>query len=292
MAAMNVRGDNARRWRVFLVTTLSLSAPAQVGARDVLWQGDDQAVVLAPREEQSATPNDHPVTLAAAEIERMLASLRFRYKDQDGSSAVFNEEQVRILGEAFATGLARATPAQDITFSVIGAHQPSPGAGVRRNRLTAGRVFFREQQLNVILGDVQSPYRKKNIYGRVEQDFHPRQYGSRAAPEDYESVLLLDGDAGIGARATRADWVEFHASGSVDEASGDLPVEPASVDPAVTGAVATGTAGSGHDTGQSSPETIAPPIEERLQTLKRLRDKGLISEEAYRQKVDEILAEL
>jgi hypothetical protein len=44
---------------------------------------------------------------------------------------------------------------------------------------------------------------------------------------------------------------------------------------------------------EASPATEPrPDIEQRLETLKRLREKDLISEEAYREKVDEVLDDL
>lgn len=268
--------------------SLSL-APAQAGARDIIWEGDDQAVLLAPRDDEGAVPNDHPVALAPAEIERMLASVRFRYADQDpGTSfAVFNAEQVEILGEALATGLASASPSQDVTFSVIGAHRPSPEATIRRNRVTAGRVFFRGQELNLIFGEIQSPYRKKNVYGRVEQDFSPRQFGSRTATEEKDSVLVLDqvAEAESG-QATRTDWVTFRPGVAAgDEETGEMasgsaePANPAAAAPAAPAAGA-------------PPSSLTPDIEARLATLRDLRDKNLISEEAYRKKVDDILKDL
>jgi hypothetical protein len=236
----------------------------------------------------------------------MLAGLRFRYRDQEPATpavAVFNEDQVGILGEALATGLARAGPSQDVTFSVVGAHRLSPGAFARRNRLTAGRVFFREGKLNLIFGEIQSPYRKKNVYGRVDEDFYPRKYGQRATAEEHDSVLVVNAAAGLWGTPgnAREDWVVF-----------DL--ELASIDPAASWPATAGTAPeeSGPGPGASRPAPAAnidsagrreeaaplpeaadtPDIERRLETLKLLREKGLISEEAYRQKVDEILEDL
>lgn len=281
---------------------------AQARADALIWEGNDQSVLLAPQDDESAPPNDHPVSLEPRAVEKMLSDLRFRYADQEPDAppvAVFNSEQVEILGQALVTGLERATPSQDITFSVIGAHRLSPGAFARRNRLTAGRVFFRDGELNLILGEIQSPYRKKNIYGRIEQDFHPRQYGNRAEPREQESLLVgstlasLHGNPGEDARR---DWVVFDP----DMASRDPASESRSADaagsadsaPAASPAAAPAGAGSATASGTRDAASRRPEdagragIEQRLETLKRLRDKELISEEAYRQKVDEILEDL
>jgi hypothetical protein len=243
--------------------------PAFARSNVVIWEGDDQAVFLVPQDDSAAPANDHPVSIPPQAVEKMLASLRLRYSDESPAVAVFNEDQVGILGEALAAGLASAEPSQDITFSIIGAHRLSPGAFARRNRLTAGRVFFREGKLNVIFGEIQSPYRKKNIYGRVEQDFYPRKYGRRAASEEHESILIAGTFAHPGGDgAARQDWVVFDP-----ERAGDADAAPPS-------------------SAANQPAPEASGIEQRLETLKRLRDKELISEDAYRQRVDEILGEL
>lgn len=258
---------------------------AQAGADAVIWEANDQSVVLVPQDSDEAPPNDHPATVAARDVETMLASLRFRFTDDEGETApipVFNSEQVDILGAALATGLGRAAPTQDVRFSIIGAYRLSPDALVRRNRLTTGRVFFREGHLNIIFGEIQSPYRKKNIYGQLEQDFYPREYGSRTTPAGPEAVLVASSASRLreDAGETRSDWVIYDPHG-VASAPGPSPAPGSQADAAAPspppGDVA---AEAGSD------------LEQRLRTLKRLRDEDLISEETYQQKVNEILEEL
>lgn len=277
-----------------------LAAHAQSNA--IIWEGEDQSVVLAPQDDETAPPNDHPATVAASDIERLLASLRLRYTDQESGTPpvpVFNTEQVEILGEAFAAGLKEATPSQDIMFSIIGAHRLSPDAFARRNRVTAGRVFFREGKLNVIFGELQSPYRKKNIYGRLDQDFYPREYGSRTVPAEHESILVASTASSLreDSAGPRYDWVVFDP-----DMAGALPspgsspmeaTEPEETVPApVPGESRPAPAPADPVAADTSEAAGRDDIEQRLETLKRLREKGLVSEEAYREKVDEILEEL
>lgn len=303
------------RWRAGIVfcalgaVLYVLCTPANARS-GVIWQGNDQAVTLVPQDEETAPPNDHPVTLTAQQIEQMLSRLRLRYSDQESDTppvAVFNSEQLEILGEALATGLARAEPSQDVTFSITGAHRLSPGAFARRNRLTAGRVFFREGQLHLIFGEIQSPYRKKNIYGRIDEDFYPRQYGSRSEPEELESVVAASTGASTGGdpEGIRNDWVVFDPGVAAAEpparsrpAGAPAPeASPGDESPAPTGRSAPGQsrpapARAGSVSGDAAQAPDATDIEERLATLKRLRERELISEEAYREKVDEILEDL
>jgi hypothetical protein len=274
-----------------------LHQAAQARSDSIVWEGDDQSVVLAPQDEDTAPPNDHPVTMAPEDIERMLSSLRFRHSDHEPDTppvAVFTEEQVEILGQALATGLTRAAPSEDVIFSIIGAHQMSPGAFARRNRLTAGRAFFRDGKLNVIFGEIQSPYRKKNIYGRLDEDFYPREYGSRASPDAQEAVLVASTDMSLRTepQGQREDWVVFDSpvAGAAPPPQADtMAQDPQAVPPPAEAR----SPGEPPDAAAGDkPVAVSADIEQRLETLKRLREKGLISEDVYREKVDEILKDL
>jgi hypothetical protein len=313
------RGETRAPWRriaivqVVLAMVPGLLLPsASAGSNAVIWVDDDQAVMLAPQDEETAPLNDHPVNLAPQAVEEMLASLRLRYPDQETETpplAVFNKDQANILGKALATGLARAEASQDVTFSIVGAHRLSPGAFARRNRLTAGRAFFREGRLNLIFGELQSPYRKKNIYGRIDEDFHPRKYGRRAAAEEHEAALIATTSASLQSapEGPRDDWVLFQpglagADRAPQPEATAAPGESATLPPASgraaeppPAATVNDVPASREDAAEADPRPAAvdtTDIEQRLETLKRLREKELISEEAYRQKVDEILGDL
>lgn len=300
--------SRAPPWRAVVVASVLVVAlyvdPAHARAGDIIWQGQDQAVVLAAQDDAGAPPNEHPVSLPPEEIGKMLSGLRFTHADQDADAtpvAVFNKEQVQILGSAFATGLSRATPTQDVTFSIVGAHRLAPGAFALRNRLTSGRAFFRDGKLNVIFGDIQGPYRKKNIYGRLEEDFHPRKFGSRTASEMRGSSLVAGTDAHLitGSSGPRDDWIVFGAS--VADAAAPSTARPAPATPrgsdndqrrlAVANADAEAVSSRAAKPAHPAPQET-PDLERRLETLKQLRGKGLISEEIYRERVNEVLDEL
>lgn len=287
---------------------------AQAEPDSILWEGDDQAILLVSQDDEAALPNDHPLAMAPDDIESMLSGLRLRYADQEPEAtpvAVFTREQIEILGEAVASGLARARPSQDITFSVIGSHRLSLGAFARRNRLTAGRLFHRDGRLNVIFGEIQSPYRKKNVYGQVDEDFYPREYGSRVSAEEHDAILVTSASASLhrGQDGVRGDWVVIDPDlASAEPTPSPSPVEvtapvasepepsPAESPPAAAPA---SPAPALRDTSEQPEESARQPksddtndIEQRLETLRRLREKGLISEEAYRKKMDDILEDL
>jgi hypothetical protein len=259
-----------------LVATITCAADAP---RDVivLWSANDQWVKIEPQDDAAASPNDHPVQLANEAVSNALAALRIRIVDEDTAAeaqrSVFTAEELRNLAPRIASGLAKAAPRQDVTFSTIGSHPRSAGGLVKDPGVNAGRVFYDDGKINVIFGELQSGYRKRSVYGQRTEDFTPRQQGSRtkAAENDWALAarpgVALHSNAG----AMREDWVEIDAA-AVASAAAAVTQPPAAATPPA--------AKSGAD------------IEQRLKTLKELRDKNLISEEAYRAKMQELLSEL
>lgn len=284
-----------RLWRadgVFLtaVVGLLLSISAAQAASDlIVWERGDQSVRLGKQDDVSAPPNDHPAVATADEIGAMLGTLRLRYANEDADVApisVFTPDEIDNLGKAVTTALRRASPSQDVIFYVIGAHQMSRGAFAQRNRVSAGRVFYRDDNLNIIFGQVQTPHRKKNIYGQTDQDFYPRNYGNRSEAAKHDVVFIPDSATHLyrDNSGTRDDWIVIEPGGAVVE----VPIRP--LLPAASSSVDKAKEQAG-GTGAQSTEMTAD-VEERLERLKRLLKRGLISEDAYQTKMKEILQDL
>jgi hypothetical protein len=258
-----------------LVAAISCAAdtPREVS---VLWSANDQWVKIEPQDDAAAPPNDHPAQLASEAISNALAALRIRIVDEDTAAeaqrSVFTAEELRNLAPRIASGLAKAGPRQDVTFSTIGSHPRAAGGLVKDPGVNAGRVFYDDSKINVIFGELQSGYRKRSVYGQRTEDFTPRRQGSRTKAAEHEWGLAARPGVELHSNAggVRNDWVEIDgaavASGAaaVSQAPGEVPA----------------TTKSGVD------------LEQRLKTLKELRDKNLISEEAYRAKMQELLSEL
>ena len=254
--------------------TCAASAPRDVV---VLWSANDQWVKIEPQDDAAASPNDHPAQLSSEAVSNSLAALRIRVVDEgtgtEAQRAVFTAEKLRNLAPRIAEGLAKAGARQDVTFSTIGSHPRAAGALVKDPGVNAGRVFYDDGKINVIFGELQSGYRKRLVYGQRTEDFTPRQEGSRtkAAENDWTLAARPGVELHSNAGGVRNDWVEIDAAAV---ASGSAAVSQAP-------AAATPTAA------KSSAD-----IEQRLKTLKELREKNLISEEAYRAKMQELLSEL
>jgi len=257
-----------------LVAAITCAADAP---RDVivLWSANDQWVKVEPQDDAAAPPNDHPVQLASEAISNALAALRIRIVDEDTAAAaqrsVFTAEELRNLAPRIASGLAKAGPRQDVTFSTIGSHPRSAGGLVKDPGVNAGRVFYDDGKINVIFGELQSGYRKRNVYGQRTEDFTPRQEGSRTKAAENEWALAA------------RPGVELHSN------AGGVRNDWAEIAPAAAPAPAATATGSGE---APAATKSGVDLEQRLKTLKELRDKNLISEEAYRAKMQELLSEL
>ena len=283
----------------------------------VLWSGDDQWVKIEPQDDPAAAPNDHPVQLGVEAITNALGALQVRLADPDTGTQsdrpVFTPGELGNLAPHVASGLARAGPRQDVTFSTIDSRPLAAGGLIRKPGVNAGRVFYNDGRLNVIFGELQSDYRKKNVYGQRSEDFTPRRQGSRgettkqkwnlAARPGLEFHSANDG-------AIRNDWVVIDTAVAGSEvlaapqpgnapprqaASAPVVAAPVQSPPATVAAPApVPDAATAPAAAESAPRTGTPnaDLEQRLRKLKELRDKGLISEEAYRAKMQELLSEL
>src|SRR4030095_9082510 len=111
-----------------LVAAITCAADAP-RAVTVLWSANDQWVKIEPQDDAAAAPNDHPAQLANEAISNALAALRIRIVDEDTAAeaqrSVFTAEELRNLAPRIASGLGKAGPRQDVTFSTIGSHARS-----------------------------------------------------------------------------------------------------------------------------------------------------------------------
>ena len=267
-------------------TTCAADTPRDV---IVLWSANDQWVKIVPQDDPAASPNEHPAQLATEAISNALAALRVRIVDEDTGTetlrSVFTREELRNLAPRVASGLAKAGPRQDVTFSTIGSHPLAAGGLVKDVGVNAGRVFYDNGKLNVIFGELQSGYRKRNVYGQRTEDFIPRRQGSR------------DQGCGTKVEPRGASWrrISFECGGRSQRLGRDrrrsCRIGRSGCVAGAGGSDASSSNSSGIREGPAATKSGAD-LEQRLRTLKELRDKGLISEEAYRAKMQEVLSEL
>lgn len=253
----------------------------------VVYQGtyDRVRIELA---EPGAAASLHPVpSLTAEQLRASMAALRL----VGGKSAeLFNDEELAQIVPPLVRALAEITPQQEVTFAVTGRHG-ALGPLVERS-VTTGRMFRTDEGLQLIVGLAQRPFESGYLATGLLIAFEP---GRRAAPVDPAARLAPEGTAG----QRRADWVTL-AVGPVAAAAAPAAAPPAAAAAPVPLAAPSAVASPAPAAPAAAPPATAPAPttrtpaflaeqEERLKTLKRLRDQNLITEEEYQQKRREIL---
>jgi hypothetical protein len=265
---------HAASWTDFLFGSKSGQAdkPAVASERRIWRIGEFTAVQRAERE-AGATPNQQPVTIAPETLRQLLAPVRLVVGKSN--VALFHPDELGDLIEPLSEALSVAGPGDDLLL--LSTHRRGEGLLRAPTGLTA-RVFVEGDALNLIAHDARRDFVNAYIGSRIPPTF---TFGSRTATG---TVTLLD----PGATLRRADWVAIPLQ-RVAAAPVATPA-PAAVMPAAAPVPQAAPAPA------PAPRTTMPAsadeIEQRLLTLKRLRERGLISEEEYQQKRREILQAL
>ncbi|MEJ2761718.1 MAG: SHOCT domain-containing protein [Gammaproteobacteria bacterium] len=282
-------------------------------ADKMLWQSGRNLYIKLVDQEGGAKPNDQPVTLDVRKVANALKSLHIRGKYAKGGEPkmVFSAGQAQLLGQYLAKGLQKARPDQDIVFAL--ARQHLGFLNESTSYYLAGRAFYVDGKLNVIIG----------TYNRAEDKFKERtsqsmgagevkyyfDNGSRGSKSGFKKPVIISN--GVSTHPGRKDWLELN----VDEASKAYLAQQRQ-QPAEE-AQAGKPASSGNNAAlQQQLEEMAQErremrvelarmrkemkesskgsrtVEERLKTLDSLKQKGLISDEEYKQKRKEILNDL
>ena len=291
-----------------LVCAYALIACGCARARDsgptdgvVVWEASkDQWVHLEPRDVAGSPPNDHPAEVPAAEISGALASLQVVV--DDSAEPIFTPTEATQLGDAMARALAQARPDQDVTFRSVGSRPLTSGKVLKGVSVNTGRIFRQDGKLNLIFGDVRAKSKTKAVYGQWEEDFSEPRPAARGASAEHEWKVVAP--AGVEQRNGRDDWLAFDdsqlaslpAPATAPPAAATAAPAPAAAPPvqAPTSAAAPPAVVPSAPAAQAAPAAVdaEADMERRLRTLKDLRDKGLITEEAYRAKIEEILSVL
>ena len=122
---------------------------------DVIWKsGLNRYFKYVKQDRSTAGTNDHPVKLDAMDISTALKALQFGEKSflrGEEIRYVFSIPQITLLGKQLAKGLKNAKPGQDIIFVMEGGQ--SKLIFLSEKTFIAGRVFYKDAKLNIILGE-------------------------------------------------------------------------------------------------------------------------------------------
>lgn len=215
-------------------------------------------VKLVPRE-KGAAPNAHPAALDPAVLKQNLEGIRVA--TGSGEEALFAKEELAALAGPMTEALAVADPDEDLVL--LSSHRRGVGLMSPQLGLTA-RLFVQAGLLNVIVHDSRLDFVGRYVMNNDRPAF---RYGSRTNP----GPARLCGE---GVRPQRPDWIAIAVLPAAQTPAASAPAA-ATVPKPIAGASAV----------DGTPE-------QRLRTIKRLREENLITEAEYQEKRREILKEL
>ncbi|UZD56315.1 SHOCT domain-containing protein [Caldimonas aquatica] len=263
------------------------AGPGEATPRRVWSVREFTQVRLVPREPQ-AQANQHPAAYTPEQLRRWMETITFLRNGRQ--EPLFGADELAELPVALAQALAFAAPGDDVVL--LSTSRRDAGLLATPLGITA-RLFVQPAgALNLVVHDARLDFVNAYRGSRLLPEF---DFGSRERPG---SVTL----ASSAAELRRQDWLVFRgaegaataAAGGVARAGASVPAAPAA--PAGVNAGAPGGGPTAAGRAAASGRAVAPrdahfyeEQEQRLQALKRLRERDLISEEEYRAKRKEIL---
>jgi len=264
---------------------LALATTVSAGDNRLWAEGNDYVQLDAV-----GATNQHPVRFSAEQLTALLG--RF-YKRESNKEPVryFSQDEISRIATELVPLFAKAKPGEDIEFGT----SFRPGGFILSPRaLNAGRLFIENGQLNLLIGMCAA---KQDIaYQQSFGKYRELDHGSRIKPVDKLGCELLAGNDTERVN-NRTDWLRLNINAALTTKAVPMfdNATPLTFGATVIPAQATTAAPA---TGSAEPATLAKPAlsaseaEERLVTLKRLHDKGLITDTEYEQKRAAILKAL
>lgn len=214
----------------------------------------------------------HPFTLDRDEWARLLSSIHVRHLRQGVFSAapegpllpMLDAEEIDYLADALSKAFARANERERVVFGL--SRSMSPGM----TEVTTGGWHRQGQSLHLVLANYRLAITMPNVRERLWTTplFSSGAPSYQVVSEDYRTVAEQDSSQGASIfGVTVPDLaIDYKALLTAETSQPD-------------GAPERELNRQQHD---SSSRMI--PLEERLQTLKRLKEQGMITEEEYREK--------
>lgn len=212
-------------------------------------------------------PNQQPAEIGEAELAAALAKLQYR-SARGEVLPLFSAEEIKRVQMALAAALGVANGTQDVLFVSTG---PKKERGYTRTLTAAGRAFYADGALNVLVGEAGRDVMHEVRTEQGSQLTVNFNHGSRA---EAEKTVALVAAPQAGVTLVRSDWLR-------------VPLVAQAKSAATSAAPAAGAAAAVAQPAGASPAIKAQ--EERFELLKRLHDKGLISDAEYEKKREELL---
>ena len=159
--------------------------------------------------------NNHPINISKPALRKMLSQLAYKYDRDRPEIPLFSDQELELLTNYVPKALQESKANHDVTFVIKGPHSSARWA-LREERLTAGRIFVSNNQLNLILGAVQvnlQPTIDERYQGNVwETTKLYYDIGRRKKSAKYEGLVVVydQEKKGIYRKSSkRKDWFVF-----------------------------------------------------------------------------------
>lgn len=255
------------------------------------WSDWDYVQLVKRDAKEAGAPNAHPVQINPVQLAEVLS--RMTCKTAGETRKLFNEEEVLRLSRAASGALAVASADQDFVFRTAVRHMDFGLLG--QKMVNSGRIFVEGGRLNILIGTQLSDALLAVRQGM--QPFQPMNPGTRSK---VSARVELTGGVSPKEQLLRPDWLALDLTqlpmpNEKPAAKKKLVPQPVAAQPAAVAPAAVVTPAA-PQASPVAPAAVAPAApgnaEERLSTLKRLFDKGLINDSEYQQKRAEVLRSL
>jgi hypothetical protein len=231
---------------------------------------ESSRIVLYSTKAEPGNRNSHPITLEADQLSAALSRVRARSGGTGEIIDLFPEKNREEAAGRLAKELRRIDPDQEL--HLVSFRQIGTLFSGQRNA-SAARVFIESGRLNLIFGQIDIFFSEFRDPDRPVPAMGSRKQAASQKGEimPSEGVTFVDG---------RNDWVALDLV--------QIAPPPRAAAPSANGSVQT--------PGATSPEAAIEPreksVEEKLQILKNLRDKDLITDQEYIDKKRDLLDSL
>jgi hypothetical protein len=225
---------------------------------------------------------DHPASITEDQIRRILASIqtveppytlsKLMLKAKPEAEQAFTNEEIQFFARPLATAFKEATPDERVSFFLYHKRTFS-------RTTSSGIAFVKNGRMHFILGRYrigkQPGQEDINVGGNPLPETNEQKFYIEAGP--YQELVGEKTAPGSRDAVYENRWVAISYKDLLESPIGATEPSPTLTAPAET------------TSPQTRSKTSSEILEEKLRTLKRLKQEELINEEEYNQKKRELL---
>jgi len=280
--------------KILLLASLFLFTPCLARANDTIYSQSNNPANYVKLEGLKSKTGDatQPFTFTQDQMEDIMRSVRYSrrsmFSDTEKIRSVFEWETIQKYAPKLVEAFSKAKPDQAVIFSIA---QKRPLVILRNDRLTQVKMW--------VTGNNELHMYFIKTEAKLEGDYQAKTTG-RSLIENAKGLrIMLEPQTGQKFALDTTDEIILNLSTNWGQVADAIDAEDARLEEEAKAKKRKNQAKADTSTSSTtSPATsAAPPMsakdqknaEERLDELKRLKDKGLINEQDYNKKKEEII---